>query len=327
MPDSALPMSMKAAVAYADTPLGALGVVDVPTPVPVPGEVLLRVHAAGINPVDVKSRNGRGAASFLSTDPHSDPFPWIPGWDVAGEIVDIGRGVAGFRPGERVFGMLNFPRSGNAYAEYAVASVAHICRTPDRLTDIEAAGLPMAASTAWQALVEAGRLQAGQRVLVTAASGGVGHLAVQIARDRGAEVLGLSSTANMDFVRSLGAEAIDRTAADWRAGVAPVDLVLDMFGGEQLETLYTVIRPGGTLVTVSSASLTSAPDGIRTQMVVVSADGRCLDAIAEAASRGAVLPHVSRVLGLDEAGLAHELIDSGRTRGKLVLDITGGTSD
>lgn len=176
---------MRTVVATANSPIADLSVQTRPRPIPIPGEVLIRVNAAGVNPVDVKSRFGRGASSFLTLGSTASAFPWIPGWDVAGEVAEIGRGVAQFEVGDRVFGTVNFPRSGNAYAEYVIAPVAHVCRTPTRLTDVEAAGLPMAGLTAWQALVHAGRLQAGQRVLITAASGGVGHLAVQIALDRG----------------------------------------------------------------------------------------------------------------------------------------------
>ncbi|BBY73199.1 NADPH:quinone reductase [Mycolicibacterium parafortuitum] len=317
------PAPMRAVIARPNTALTALEVHAVPRPTVIPGEVLIRVSAAGVNPVDVKSRIGRGAATFLTPHPQLDPNSWIPGWDVAGDVIEIGRGVAKFKPGDRVFGMVNFPRSAGAYAEYVCAPVAHICHTPSRLSDVEAAGLPMAAMTAWQALIHAGRLTSGQRVLVTAASGGVGHLAVQIARDRGAQVVALTSTENVDFVRSLGAESVDRSQAHWQNSIHPVDLVLDMFGGDHLDSLYTVIRPGGALITVSSASLSGAPPDIRTQMVVVSTDGQCLHDVADAVHRGAVTPHVSRVFTLEDAGRAHEAISHGRTRGKLVIDTSG----
>lgn len=316
---------MFAAVAAADSPLGSIQMQSVPRPAaPAPGEVLIRVTAAGVNPVDVKSRQGRGAASFLTTD--QDPasaFPWIPGWDVAGEIVETGRGVAKFAAGERVFGTINFPRSARAYAQYVLAPVAHLSRTPDRLNDLEAAALPMAGLTAWQSLFYAGGLRADQTVLVTGAAGGVGHLAVQIARDAGAHVVAVASPANLDFVRELGAhDAVDRTSPGWTERVDPVDLVLDMFGGPDFDNLYGAIKPGGDIVTVSSASLDRAPTNVRAMSVVVASDGHCLHQLADAADRGAVTPHVSTVLPLPDAGCAHELIESGRTRGKIVLDLS-----
>jgi len=318
-----VPDTMRAVVARRGAELGDLDVIEVPVArSPAPGEVRVRVAAAGVNPVDVKSRQGRGAASFLSPDPARDPFPWIPGWDVAGVVADVGRGVARFAPGDRVFGTVGFPRAAGGYAEYVTAPVAHLARTPDVLDDTHAAALPMAALTAWQGLVDAGGLVAGQTVVVTAAAGGVGHLAVQIARDRGAHVVAIGSAGNLAFLRELGAdEVVDRGTDGWAAGLPPADLVLDMFGGDGFPDLAAAVRSGGRIVTVSSVALDGVPDGVSARMVVVASDGHELAQIAEAVARRTVVPVLAGVLPLERAGEAHERLETGRTRGKLVLAV------
>lgn len=319
-----LPGTMSAIQALKDSPIDQLCLTTIPVPPePIPGQVLVEVGAAGVNPVDVKSRQGRGAAAFLSHPGYDDPFPWIPGWDIAGRVAGIGRGVARFAVGDRVFGMLNFPAAGHAYAQYVVARVADLCPTPDGLTDIEAAALPMAATTAWQCLMYAARIRLGQRVLITAAGGGVGHLAIQIVRAVGAHASALASARSADFARSMGAdEVIDRTDPGWTHDVGQFDVVLDMYGGDDIAQLYRVVKPGGTLVTVSSVSLSNCPPSVAARMVIVAADGHCLAEVAECVNRGSLRPHVSTVLPLAEAGLAHRLIDGGRTQGKIVLDIS-----
>ncbi len=183
-----------------------LELVEVPRPAPGPTEVLVRVAAAGVNPVDWKVR-ARGG--FLG-----EP-PFTVGWDVAGEVEEVGFGVTRFAPGDRVFGMPRFPREAAAYSEYVTSPSRQLARIPENVSDIEAAALPLAGLTAWQALVETADVQPGQRVLILAAAGGVGHLAVQIAKARGAYVLGTARAAKHAFLRELGVdEAIDYTQVD-----------------------------------------------------------------------------------------------------------------
>jgi NADPH:quinone reductase-like Zn-dependent oxidoreductase len=292
---------------------------DVPRPSPGPGEVLVRVAAAGVNPVDAKTRAGQGAARFLG----ADAFPWIPGWDLAGTVVAAGFGVARFGVGDRVFGTVGFPRAAGAYAEYAVAHVSQLSRSPRSLDDAGAAALAMGGLTAWQALVDAGDLTTNQRVLVTAAAGGVGHLAVQIAADLGAVVVAVASPGNADFVRGLGAsEVLDRTAEDWAAGVEPVDLVLDAHGGPARAPALRTLRPGGTIVTLpTSGDRAPAPEGIADPTVFVAPDGLELQLLTGSVERGALRPHVSRTFPLADATAAHAAIESGATRGKLVVTV------
>lgn len=314
-----LPDVMRAIVAPAPGDPELLELRELPRPSPGPGEVLVRVAAAGVNPVDAKTRAGAGAARFLG----DDGFPWVPGWDLAGVVVEAGFGVARFAVGDRVFGTVGFPRPAGAYAEYAVAHVSQLSRSPRSLDDVHAAALAMGGLTAWQALVDAGGLQTNQRVLITAAAGGVGHLAVQIAADLGAHVTAVASPDNDDFVRGLGAhEVVDRTREDWAAGIAPVDLALDGFGGPARSPALSTVRPGGTIVTLpTGGDREAAPEGVADPTVFVAPDGLELQLLTGSVERGALRPHVSETLPLADAARAHELIASGGTRGKLVLTI------
>ena len=194
-------------------------------PEPIPTEVLVRVHAAGVNPVDWKTRKGSGMAGVLG-----DP-PWRIGWDVAGVVEEVGMGVTRFRPGDEVFGMPWFPRAAGAYADYVTCPARQLALRPEGLDFAAAAALPLAALTAWQALVDTAGLQAGQRVLVHAAAGGVGHLAVQIAKALGAEVYGTAGAAKQDFLRELGVDRpIDYKAEAFEDVATDMDVVLDLIG-------------------------------------------------------------------------------------------------
>jgi NADPH:quinone reductase-like Zn-dependent oxidoreductase len=314
-----LPETMRAIVAPSPGGPETLELREVPRPSPGPGEVLIRVAAAGVNPVDAKTRSGGGASRFLG----DDGFPWIPGWDLAGTVVEAGFGVARFGVDDRVFGTVGFPHAAGAYAEYAVAHVSQLSRSPRSLDDVHAAALAMGGLTAWQALVDAGGLETNQRVLITAAAGGVGHLAVQIAADLGAHVIAVASRDNVDFVRGLGAyEILDRTRPDWAADVEPVDLVLDCFGGPARSPALSTVRAGGTIVTLPTAGdREAAPEGVHDPTVFVAPDGLELQLLTGSVERGALKPHVSETLPLADAARAHELIASGGTRGKIVLTI------
>lgn len=315
---SELPDVMRAIVAPEPGAPEVLELREVPRPSPGPGEVLIRVAAAGVNPVDAKTRSGAGAARFLT----AEDWPWIPGWDLAGTVAEAGFGVARFGVGDRVFGTVGFPHAAGACAEYAVAHVSQLSRSPRSLDDVHAAALAMGGLTAWQALVNAGGLETNQRVLITAAAGGVGHLAVQIAADLGAHVIAVASPDNVDFVRGLGAhEIVDRTRPDWAAGVEPVDLALDCFGGPAREPAASTVRPGGTLVTLPTGDRSPAPAGIEDPVVFVAPDGLELQLLTGSVERGALRPHVSETLPLADAARAHELIASGGTRGKIVLTL------
>lgn len=312
---TAAPATMRAVTATAWGGPEVLTETRVARPEPGPTEILVRVHAAGINPVDWKSRASGGFGMWGETP--------ILGYDVSGVVEAVGLGVTLYAPGDEVFGMPQFPQQAGGYAEYVAAPARHFARKPAGLTHVEAAALPLAGLTAWQALVETAALRPGQRVLVHAAAGGVGHLAVQIAKARGAYVIGTASAAKHDFLRSLGVdEPIDYTTSDFAQVVRDVDIVLDCFGGDYGTRSLPVLRDGGSLVTLPSPDVTPVPErGIRTGFTLVEPDYAGLLGLAELVEAGLLRPEVDTVLPLAEAAKAHELGESGRTRGKLVLTV------
>jgi NADPH:quinone reductase-like Zn-dependent oxidoreductase len=295
-----------------------LELVDLPRPDPAPTEVLVRVGAAGVNPVDWKVRLRGG---FLG-----EP-PFTVGWDVAGVVDALGVGVTRFALGDRVFGMPRFPKEAAAYAEYVTSPSRQLARTPESLTDVEAAALPLAGLTAWQALVETANVQPGQRVLILGAAGGVGHLAVQIAKARGAHVLGTASAPKHAFLRDLGAdEAIDYRSESVTDRAGEVDVVLDVVGDDSGNDVVAAIRDGGIFIRVPSASNLEAlrehaPAGVRVTGILVEPDRLGLEALADLVEQGALRPHVSQTFPLEEAARAHEACETGRTQGKLVLTV------
>ncbi|WP_037661825.1 NADP-dependent oxidoreductase [Streptomyces griseofuscus] len=288
---------------------------EMPRPEPGLGEVLVRVHAAGVNPVDWKTR-ASGALIEWGAVP-------AVGWDVSGTIEAVGPGVGMFRPGDEVFGMPSFPRQAGAYAEYVVAPARHLAPKPAALTHVEAAALPLAALTAWQALVDTAGLRPGERVLVHAAAGGVGHLAVQIAKARGAYVIGTAGAAKHDLVRRLGAdEVIDYRAVRFEDVVSDVDVVLDGLGAETAERSLKVLRPGGRLITLPGPDdVPTARDGVRAVWMLVEPDHLGLREITALVERGALRPVIDTVVPLAEAAKAHEIGERGRTAGKIVLSV------
>ncbi|MET9428457.1 NADP-dependent oxidoreductase [Streptomyces sp. NPDC003036] len=293
-----------------------LEVVETDRPAPLGAEVLIRVHASGVNPVDAAVRSG---ALPLLGEP-----PFGVGWDVSGVVEEVGPG-ARFKPGDEVFGMPFFPRAATGYAEYVAAPSRQVARKPAGLDHVRAAALPLAGLTAWQGLVDAARLEAGQRVLIHRAAGGVGHLAVQIAKARGAHVIALASEPKHAFVRSLGAdEVLDYRTTDYTEAVQDVDVVFDSSseGTRSLE----VLRPGGTLVSIMehwnrelAARIEAA--GRRFAGVSVEPDYASLEAMAALVDSGRLLPHIAETFPLEEAAKAHELVGSGRVQGKVVLTI------
>jgi NADPH:quinone reductase-like Zn-dependent oxidoreductase len=300
--------------------------VEVERPEPGLSEVLVRVHAAGLNPTDWKHRELR---NFLG-----EP-PFTLGWDVSGVVEAVGTGVTLFKPGDEVFGMLPYPHGVGSHAEYVTGPARTFARKPSTIDHATAGALPLAALTAWQALVDTAAVQAGDRVLIHAAAGGVGHLAVQIAKARGAYVIGTASTAKHDFVRGLGAdEVIDYRQTDFAEAVHDIDVALDTIGGEyQLRTLRT-LRRGGMLVSVLPFPVQGLADeagrlGVRTEMLLVEADHAGMNAIAGLVEAGALKTVIAGTFPMAQAAKAHELGETNRTTGKLVLvmEVTGGTSD
>ena len=283
---------------------------DVDRPEPGSGEVLVKVHATGVNPIDWKIRDGAGQRLGMT-------LPIRMGGELAGTIEALGPGVGGFEPGDPVFGMV---RSG-AFAEYAVAKAADMVRTPSNLDFVQAAALPLAGSTAWQALFDEAGLTAGQRLLITGSSGGVGSLAVQFAKAAGAHVTAVASARNEAFVRGLGADAfIDYTAQPFEQAAHDVDVVFDTVGGETFQRAFRTLRTGGFMVTV-----VAFPDGeaerygVRATRSFTRPSAQNLTSIKDLVEGGKVSPHVETVLPFAEIKQALALSEGGRTRGKIVL--------
>ncbi|MEV7387262.1 MULTISPECIES: NADP-dependent oxidoreductase [unclassified Streptomyces] len=284
-------------------------------PEPGPGQVLLRVAGAGINPGDAVLRSGRV--------PELVELPWTPGNDVAGVVERVGEGVTRFAPGDEVYGLLPVSRRG-AYAEFTAAPAEALAFAPKNLDLVHAGAVPLVASTAWQALTVLARVRPGDRVLIHAAAGGVGHVAVQLAKELGAHVIGTARAANHDLLRGLGAdEAIDHTTTDFRTAVAPVDMVLDLVGGAYGPRSLDVLRPGGLLVGASIAPGTderrAGERGLRYVWVTAAPSGEVLDRITERIEAGRLRVLVQDTYPLPEAAEAHRAIEARRTTGKLVL--------
>jgi NADPH:quinone reductase-like Zn-dependent oxidoreductase len=296
-----------------------LQLIDAPRPEPRPTEVLVRVAGAGVNPVDWKTR-ARGG--FLG-----EP-PFTVGWDVSGVVEQVGYGVTRFAVGDRVFGMPRFPGEAAAYAEYVTARSRQLTRVPDELDLLEAAAIPLGALTAWQTLVDTADVGPDMRVLIHAAAGGVGHLAVQIAKARGAYVIGTARAIHHELLRELGVdEPIDYTSVDVGATVRDVDVVLDLVGGETGRASLPALRDGGLMINVPSGSdlgalIDAAGDRVVATGFLVEPDGEGMDAIASLVEEGALRVNVSQTLALEQAARAHELGESGQIGGgKLVLSI------
>lgn len=293
---------------------------DVPKPEVQKGEVLIKGKAISINPVDVKSRSGKGVYGRIK-----DQDPLILGWDISG-IVEESKSVL-FRTGDEVFGMVNFPGHGKAYAEYVVAPADQLALKPANISHEEAAAATLVALTAWQALVTHANIQKGQNVLIHAASGGVGHMAVQIAKHAGAIVTGTSSAKNRDFVLGLGADRhIDYRGYDWKNHPREFDFVLDTIGGDNIDKSLEVTKEGGTLISIPSGLNEAVTDkakskGVKGYFILVESDGNDMKSIADLLEKGALKPHIQETLPFDSIAEAHTQIESGRTVGKVVLAI------
>jgi len=286
---------------------------EVPRPTPGVGEVLVQVRAAGVNPADQMYRQ----VGAFGAQP-----PFTLGWDVSGVVSAIGPGVTILEPGDEVFGLLPFPKGAGAYAEYVIAPTRALLRKPDALTHVEAGALPLAGLTAWQALVETAHVGAGTRVLVTGATGGVGHLAIQIAAALGAEITALASTANVDAARAYGAtRVVDYRTTDVASTVSDLDVVIDVLGGDFTTTAVSMVRPGGTVVTmipqITPATVAAAAErGVRLHGLLVEADRLGLGELVRLVETGQLRPTVAATYPLADAASAHR---DGGSFGKTVL--------
>ena len=294
-----------------------LQLLDLPEPKVPPDFVKIQIRAAGVNPVDWKIREGRSEPRFPVV------FPVVPGWDAAGVVAEVGPAVTEFAPGDEVYAYCRKHFLGEGtYAEYVSVPDASVARKPESLSFEQAAAIPLACLTAYQALFRAAGLTAGERVLVSAAAGGVGSFAVQLVIDAGAEVIGVASEQHRDRVLELGAyEVIDRSrdVVEAVSELAPdgVDVVFDLYGDERLGD---AVRDGGRLVSIG-APPTYAERGVVSSYVFVRPDGELLEELAALADDGRLLVDIAEVLPLEEAARAHELSEAGHVRGKLVLRV------
>jgi NADPH:quinone reductase-like Zn-dependent oxidoreductase len=313
---------MKAVVLHEFGAPEVMAIEDVPVPEPILTEVQVRVHAAGVNPVDFKTRMGRGMASVLG-----DP-PLRIGWDVSGVVSKVGGGVTRFQVGDEVFGMPWFPRQAGAYAEYVTAPSRHFAAKPAVLSHEQAAALPLAGLTAWQSLVDTIRMHEGDDILVHGGAGGVGHLAVQIARARGANVFATARAEQAGELAKLGVErTFDYRNEHFEEQLSELDAVVDTTGrngGASLEAM----RPGGVLVTVPSA--TEGMDELqrrakersqRVTGILVEPDPVGLAGLCHLIEDGHLQVHVGEVFDLEQAADAHRLAEGSHGGGKIVLRV------
>lgn len=311
---------MKAIILKAFGGIENLITTDISVPAISSNEVLVQVKAISINPVDVKTRAGKGVARKLKG---IDPL--ILGWDISGVITESKSDL--FKTGDNVFGMVNFPGHGKAYAGYVAAPANQLALIPENISFEEAAAATLAALTAWQNLTHHFQVKAGQRVLIHAASGGVGHYAVQIAKHLGAYVIGTSSANNKDFALSLGVdEFIDYKAQPFEKVTSDIDFVLDTIGGDNIDRSLEVMKRGSTLISIPTGLNEEVKEkakekGINGFNTLVDSNGGDMKEIADLLATGKVKSHVSQTFAFNEMGSAHQQIESGKTKGKVVVTI------
>ncbi|MBL0921205.1 MAG: NADP-dependent oxidoreductase [Phycisphaerales bacterium] len=307
---------MKAVRIHEHGDVSVLRYEDAPIPELGPADLLVRVHAAGVNPVDWKFRTGAfrmpGAA-----------FPATLGFDVSGVIERVGPQVTKFKPGDEVYAYLNLQKGGG-YAQFAAVAESEAALKPRSIDHIHAGATPLAALTAWQALIDTAGLRADQTVLIHAAAGGVGHFAVQIAKAKGARVVATASERNHAFLKDLGADVVvDYRTQRFEDFAKNVDVVLDAVGGDTQARSYAVLKPGGILVSIVQPPNQARLDehNIRGAVILVKPAGSQLVLIAEMIDAGQIKPHVSATFPLEQAADAQRAVETGSTRGKIVLTV------
>ncbi|MGX5684777.1 NADP-dependent oxidoreductase [Chryseobacterium cucumeris] len=287
-------------------------------------EVFVKVVSVSINPVDVKSRAYEGVLNWI----FEEKRPVILGWDISGEVVETGRNVTDFKTGDEVFGMINFFGKGNAYAEYVAAPAAHLALKPQNITHQQAAAASMAASTAYQALVDVAGIKKGSKVLVHAASGGVGHFAVQMAKYFGAYVIGISSGKNKEFVLSLGAdEHIDYTTENFYEKVQDVDIVIDTLQGKALSDSVDIVKENGIIITLPTPEIPedievrARQKKVNIEFMMVQSKKETAEAIAGLLKQEALKPFVYKTFPFEDIALAHLEVETSRVAGKVIVNL------
>jgi NADPH:quinone reductase-like Zn-dependent oxidoreductase len=322
-----MPKTMRAALLDAAGAPEALRIGETAYPDKVNAEFLVKVVASSVNPIDAKTRAGRGVFGAI----HS--FPAVLGHDFSGVVVESPYSAHPLQPGDEVFGMVPVPRYGGSYAEYVSVPALSVVRKPSTLSHIEAAAAPLAALTAWGMVVEVAKAHDGQRMLIHAGSGGVGHFAVQFASYFGAHVIATASGSKASWLRSLGAaEVIDYTTTRFEDVVHGADVVIDLIGNVHDQTgtrSLSVLRPGGLIVNAPTGSWPSfaedvAAAGLRGTDYKVSPDGNTLAVVARLLEAGNVRVHVDQIYPLDRIADAHAAVEGGHTRGKVVVKVAEG---
>ncbi len=314
---------MRAVILKEAGPAETLELAELPKPVINEYEVLIRTEAFSINPVDIKTRNGKSLYNELKSQ---NPFI-ILGWDVSGIVEEVGKEVTQFKVGDEVFGMVNFPGHGKAYAEYVAAPATDLALKPANILHEEAAAATLAALTAWQALVTHGKVSKGQKVVIQAASGGVGHYAVQIAKYLGVYVIATSSAGNKDFVLNIGAdEHIDYKKHRIDEVVNDADFVLDPIGAENIDPSLNAAKKNGTVIMLPSffkdeIAQKAKAKGVNGFYFSVRSNGDDMKQIADLLAKGLIHSHVSEVFSFDTIKEAHKQIETGRTVGKIVVKV------
>jgi NADPH:quinone reductase-like Zn-dependent oxidoreductase len=315
---------MKAVILNEAGGVGNLQFAEIDKPVIGNDEVLVKVVSVSINPVDVKSRAYEGVLNWI----FEENRPVILGWDISGEVVETGKTVTDFKTGDEVFGMVNFFGKGNAYAEYVAAPAAHLALKPRNITHQQAAAASMAASTAYQALVDVAGIKKGSKVLIHAASGGVGHFAVQVAKYFGAYVIGVSSGKNKEFVLSLGAdEHIDYTTENFHEKVQDVDIVIDTLQGKTLSDSVDVVKENGIIITLPTPEIPeniaekAGQKKVNIQFMMVQSKKETAEAIAGLLEQGALKPSIYKIFPFEDIALAHLEVETSRVAGKVIVNL------
>lgn len=301
-----------------------LQTVEISKPVIKPSEVLVKVKSIGINPVDVKSREHQEVLNWIFEEKKSV----ILGWDISGEVVEIGDEVKSFKIGDEVFGMVNFFGQGNAYAEYVASPEEHLALKPHNISHQEASGASMVSSTAYQALVDVAKIKKGDRVLIHAASGGVGHVAIQIAKHFGAYVIGTSSEKNKEFILSLGAdEHYDYTQGNLNSAFKNINIIIDTIQGQTLLDSVNITKEEGKIVTLPSPEIPektkkiAEKKNINIQFMMVQSKKETINAVADLLSQEKIKIHIDKEFSFEEMKKAHLEVETNRTKGKIVVNL------
>jgi NADPH:quinone reductase-like Zn-dependent oxidoreductase len=295
-----------------------LRIEEMPVPQIAADELLIKIHAASVNPVDWQVREG------FYKDMHMHTLPLTLGQDFSGTVEKVGSSVSGFKIGDKVYGRPSLDRDGS-YAEFIEVKASEVALMPNTITYDEAATIPVAGTTAWETLINKAKIQKGQRVLILAASGGVGSLAVQLAKNRGCYVIGTTSKTNMDFVRNLGCnEVIDYTNQDFSERLTDIDCVLDTIGGEVQEKAFKVLKRDGVLVSIKNKPNQEMADryGVRCEFVLVGPNAHILNELRSLIEMGQLHPVIDKVFRFDDVKQAQNYSQSGKAKGKIVLEVS-----